>query len=338
MSVFDEILENRSVSVVGMAKNTGKTECLKYILAGCAARGHLAGVTSIGIDGESLDQVSGTEKPEIVLTEGTLFVTAENFYRERRLTSEILDISSLQTALGRLVVARTVTTGKAILAGPTATAQVKGVIRQLHTMGARTVFVDGALSRKSLGSPAVTDALVLATGAALSPNLPELVRKTRFVYDMLNLPVFDSPLVPEMLEIESGIRAVTDDGQLVDLGISSAFLLEKNKSRLFEHGNTLFVSGAVGDNLFEFLRKQPQIAETTLVLRDFTRIFASPVSVYSFLQKGGKIRMLMNARLLCICLNPWSPTGYVMDSERACATLSEALGIPVYDIRKTPFQ
>ncbi|MBP5400017.1 MAG: hypothetical protein J6Y35_00095 [Bacteroidales bacterium] len=336
MSVFDEILENRSVSVVGMAKNTGKTECLKYILAGCAARGHLAGVTSIGIDGESLDQVTGTEKPEIVLNNGTLFVTAENFYRERRLTSEILDIGGMQTALGRLVVARAVTTGKAVLAGPTATGQVRGVIRRLQELGARTVFVDGALSRKSLGSPAVTDALVLATGAALSPNIGELVRKTRFVYDLLKIPAFESPLVPEMLEIESGIYAFTDGG-LVDLGISSAFLLEKSKSRLFEHGGTLYVSGAVGDNLFDFLRKQPQVADTTLVLRDFTRIFASPVSVSAYLQKGGKIRMLMRARLLCICLNPWSPTGYVMDSERACGALSEALGVPVYDIRKTPF-
>ena len=337
MSVFDEILENRSVSVVGMAKNTGKTECLKYILAGCASRGHLAGVTSIGIDGESLDQVTGTEKPEIVLNEGTLFVTAENFYRERRLTSEILDIGNIQTALGRLVVARAVTTGKAVLAGPTATGQVRGVIRQLQALGAQTVFVDGALSRKSLGSPAVTDALVLSTGAALSPNIGELVRKTRFVYDLLKIPAFDSPLVSEMLEIESGIFAVSDDGGLVDLGISSAFLLEQNKSRLFEHGTTLFVSGAVGDNLFEFLRKQPQVSDITLVLRDFTRIFASPVSVNAFLQKGGRIRMLMSARLLCVCLNPWSPTGYVMDSEKACATLSETLGIPVYDIRKTPF-
>ena len=338
MSDFDEILENRSVSVVGMAKNTGKTEFLKYILAGCAARGHLAGVTSIGIDGESLDQVTGTEKPEIVLNNGTLFVTAENFYRERRLTSEILDIGGMQTALGRLVVARAVTTGKAVLAGPTATAQVRGVIRRLQELGARTVFVDGALSRKSLGSPAVTDALVLATGAALSPNIAELVRKTRFVYDLLQRPAFESPLVSEMLEIESGIHAVTDGGELVDLGITSAFLLEKSKSRLFEHGSTLYVSGAVGDNLFDFLRKQPQVADTTLVLRDFTRIFASPVSVYSFLQKGGKIRMLMNARLLCICLNPWSPSGYVMDSVRACAALSEALGVPVYDIRQSSFQ
>ena len=337
MSVFDDILGNRSVSVVGMGKNTGKTECLKYILAGCAARGHLAGVTSIGIDGESLDQVTGTEKPEIVMSEGTLFVTAENFYRARRLTSEILDIGNMQTALGRLIVARAVTSGKVVLAGPTAMGQVRGVIRQLQALGAQTVFVDGALSRKSLGSPAVTDALVLTTGAALSPNIGELVRKTRFVYDLLQLPAFESPLVPEMLEIESGVRAVTDDGRLVDLGISSAFLLEQNRARLFGHGSTLYVSGAVGDNLFDFLRKQPQVADTTLVLRDFTRIFASPVSVNAYLQKGGKIRMLMRARLLCICLNPWSPSGYVMDSERACAALSEALGVPVYDIRKTPF-
>ena len=321
-----------------MAKNTGKTECLRYILSGCASRRHPVGVTSIGIDGESLDQVTATDKPEITLQPGMFFVTAENFYRERHLTSEILEVGGPQTALGRLVVARTVTTGNVILAGPTATGHVKGVIRRLHDLGAATVFVDGALSRKSLGSPAVTEAMVLATGAALSPNLPELVRRTRFVYDLLNLSAFESPVVPRLLETKSGIWAVSDDGDPIDLGISSAFLLERSKHRLFDYGHTLFVSGAVGDNLFDFLRKQPQIADTTLVVRDFTRIFASPMSVNAFLQKGGKIRMLMRTRLLCVCLNPWSPSGYVMDSEKACATLSEALGIPVFDVRKNPFQ
>jgi len=338
MPVFDEILKSRSVSVVGMAKNTGKTECLKYVLAGCTAKGRKIGITSIGIDGESLDQVTGTVKPEIVVEKGCLFVTAEKFYRERRLVSEILDVSEQRTALGRLVVARAVTSGKVILAGPTATSHVRRLIQKLHSLGAETVFVDGALSRKSLGSPAVTDALVLTTGAALSPNIPELVRKTRFVFDLLRMPAFNSPFAEQMAEIESGIWSVSETDGLVDLHISSAFLLEQNKNRLFEHGHTLYVSGAVGDNLFNFLRMQPQVAETTLVVRDFSRIFASSMAVNGFLQKGGKIKMLLSAKLLCICVNPWSPSGYLMDSEKVCTALSEALGIEVYDVRQNPFQ
>lgn len=50
-----------------------------------------------------------------------------------------------------------------------------------------TTIVDGALSRLSLSSPAVTEAMVLATGAALSCNIPQLVRKTKYVYDLICL-------------------------------------------------------------------------------------------------------------------------------------------------------
>lgn len=334
MTLLDNVFQYRSVSIVGMEKNTGKTECLKYILSGSVKLGHTIGITSIGIDGESCDQVTGTAKPEIVLQPGMLFVTSEKFFHEKKIAAEIVALSDYRTALGRLVTARAITPGKVILSGPTSTGLIRETLQQLHSLGAETCFIDGALSRKSLGSPAVTDSMILTTGAALSPNLPELIKKTTFVYHLINIEKFNTPLENKLLEINNGIWALDDQHQLHDLNIHSALLLEKNKNRLFQFGSTLFVSGIVGDNLLNTLRMQPNISHTRIIVKDFTKIFVSPVSLNAYLQKGGRIFVLLRPQLIGVCLNPTSPSGYTLNSQQACQALSERLGIPVWDVRK----
>ena len=338
VSVFDNILQCKSISVVGMAKNTGKTECLNYILQGCARRHHPVGLTSIGLDGETLDQVTATDKPEISITRGTLFVTAEKLYHRRQVVSEIMDVSSQSTALGRLIMARAISPGKVMLAGPTATARLQSIIKQMQTAGAKTVFIDGALSRKSQGSPAITEGIVLTTGAALSPNIAELVRKTSFVYQLLNLPSASIKNTAFFLEKETGIYAVPDEKTCINLDIPSAFLLSKHREKIFAYGSTLFVNGAVSDQLLDFLRAQPSIRNTILIVRDFTRIFATPTSLRAYLQKGGQLQVLLRPHLLCICVNPWSPAGYILDSKQVREELEIALQIPVYDVKTMPFQ
>ena len=64
---IDDILRYDSLSIVGLEKNTGKTECLKYVLDRLPLQHKRIAVTSIGIDGETVDQVTRTQKPEIVL-------------------------------------------------------------------------------------------------------------------------------------------------------------------------------------------------------------------------------------------------------------------------------
>ena len=70
MPFVGEILKYRSVSIVGLAKNAGKTECLNYIIRRLPLDYFNVAVTSIGIDGETTDQVTGTAKPEITVREG----------------------------------------------------------------------------------------------------------------------------------------------------------------------------------------------------------------------------------------------------------------------------
>ena len=150
--------------MVGMEKNCGKTECLNYILRNLPSDGPGVCVTSIGLDGERTDQVTGT-KPEIVLRSGMFFSTSETHYRSRRLVSEIVDVSGETTALGRLITARVALEGKVILSGPSSTVSLKRWMDSISGFGIGLTIIDGALSRKSSASPAVSEAMVLALGA-----------------------------------------------------------------------------------------------------------------------------------------------------------------------------
>ena len=204
----------------------------------------------------------------------------------------------------------------------------------LQALGATTVLVDGALSRKSLASPAITDAMILATGAALSTNMQELVRQTRFIYDLLHLPSIDLPCTAQLASIEQGIWAITEEDTPVNLEIPSALLLQQQKEKLYRHGNRIFVSGAVSDKLLDTLRMQPEAAHTELIIKDFTRVFASPQAVRAYLQKGGKISVLRQPKLLAISINPWSPNGYTLHSDKLREALMDVVDVPVVDVRQ----
>src|SRR6056297_297587 len=65
------------VSLVGLNKNSGKTETLIYILNSLYRNNINVAVTSIGFDGEKVDMIFNHEKPEFVVPKGTFIATAE---------------------------------------------------------------------------------------------------------------------------------------------------------------------------------------------------------------------------------------------------------------------
>ena len=53
MSWIEDILRCKSLSIIGLEKNTGKTESLNYILQELKDSGRTIALTSIGIDSEA---------------------------------------------------------------------------------------------------------------------------------------------------------------------------------------------------------------------------------------------------------------------------------------------
>ena len=331
MSFIDSILQCRTLSITGMAKNTGKTVALNYLLEQLRLHGKRVAVTSIGIDGEKTDQVTQTEKPEIELCEGTIFVTSEYHYRQRLLISEILDLSDDSTSLGRLVTARVLQAGKVILSGPATTGGVRKVLDRMGEYGVDLTIVDGALSRKSHASPAITDGLILSTGAAIAPDLNTIVKKTSELYDLMKLPEYETDYAEELMQMENGIFALTDEGYQ-SLNIPSSLLSEKYKAELFSHGNKLFISGILTDMMLNFLRMQSEVKNSVIIVKDFTKIFVTPMNLRLFLSKGGSLRVLKRPNLIAVTVNPVAPSGYTIPSEVLVKAMEGVFDVPVHDV------
>jgi len=330
MPFVQNVVAYKSVSVIGLEKNTGKTETLNYVLKRLKTTKKQIAITSIGIDGERVDNVTHTQKPEIVVSKGVIFITSEKHYFEKQLTAEILDVSNHRTAMGRLVTARALSDGKVILSGPSDTKSVKRLIRSLEKWNVDTTIVDGALSRLSLASPAVTDAMILATGAALSANIAQLVRKTRFVKQLIELESVDEALSEQLQEKKSGLWAIDKNNKIHDLDIQSVFMIDQSDKDIFEFGTRLFVAGAVSDKLINCMRAHKKPVE--LIIHDFSKVFATQLNFNAFLQGENSMKSLFKNKLITVTINPLAPNGLMLNTQTLQHALEEALNIPVYDV------
>ena len=332
MPFVSEILRHKSLSIVGLEKNTGKTVCLNYILHRMNQLGVHVGVTSIGVDGEQVDSVFATAKPEITLFRGTHFITSEKHYLIRQAVSRLVAVDSQRTSLGPLVTAEVLIQGKVLLSGAATTAVLKRQIQSLDSMGVDISIVDGALSRLSLASPTVTDCMILATGAAVSANVKQLIAKTRHLYQLICLDEVDETLRNRLSIIESGIWAIGNDGEIHDLEIASVFLIDRSEKDILRFGHTLFAAGAISDRLLKILAAKGK--DITLIARDFTKIFVTPEVYVDYTRRGNRLMVLQRSKLIAITLNPTSPQGFLLDSKSTCDALSDALQTPVYDVMK----
>lgn len=372
MPFISELLKYKSCSIVGLEKNTGKTECFNYVLQRLPLYERRVAVSSIGIDGETTDQVTKTAKPEIFLREGMYFGTSEKHYLMKQLTSELLEITDETTSLGNIVIGKALTPGKILLSGPSSSNGIRRWMDVMKKYDVDLILVDGALSRMSLASPTVSESMILATGAAYSANINTLVQKTAFVVQMINLDLTSEDNYNRFIDIRNGVWAVDESedlgngergtgivgtwhsasnghgdcrdvacrvqrerktGKLVDLKVASSLSININTEGL-KKCKTLYVSGALTDNFINHIRQNKIFNETEIVVRDFTKIFLTPMTYNTFVNGKRKITVLQKSKLIAVCVNPTSPNGIVLDSEKLCKTLSEAINLPVYDLKR----
>ncbi|MFI3297737.1 MAG: hypothetical protein R3Y59_08960 [bacterium] len=291
MPFIEDILNYNSISIIGVEKNCGKTVVFNYILSRLKDKNITLATTSIGVDGERVDMVKGSAKPEIKLYPNTLFATASSFYCTRRVTSVLVATTDITTAMGKVVIGKTLIEGKVLLGGASSTPMLSALIKQFKGLGAQMVLVDGALSRHSLASPAITDATILCTGAAVSLNIDILVQTTKFRYEIMTLPLVTNECCDNQVEV---------DGMLTD-------------SMLDRYMNDGIKS---------------------IVVQDFTKIFISREKYLLLKKRNCTIAVKNRSKVVAICFNPQSPTGYSLNSEVATERLSNELGVKVIDVMK----
>jgi hypothetical protein len=352
----------RRLALVGLAKNTGKTEALAALLRELRERGRPVGVTSVGRDGEERDVIDiRIEKPRVELCAGSLVATTDALLRAAALPHELLLETGVRTPLGRVVIARLAAAGTIEVAGPSAAADVRAVADAMLAHGASQVLIDGAIDRRAASSPAVSDGLVMSTGAALHEEIDEVVARTREAVELVRLPEVDTPHVRELAA--TGASMLIGPPGEEQLTLHPRFALTSTAADLAQllrarpGASHLLVQGALCEPfLAELLRAldaaplvpptptappaplaHPQsqpTRELQVVVADATRVFLTEHGVGWYGSQGLRVAVLAPIDLRALTVNPVAPHSHSFDSPRLRALLEEAIpDMPVLDVR-----
>jgi hypothetical protein len=320
----------RRLALVGLAKNTGKTETLAAILSEHAAAGITVGVTSIGRDGEEHDVIDARiSKPRVRLGVGSLVATTGELLRASGLPHERLEQTGVRTPLGEVVVARLNEPGAVEVAGPSAAADVSAVSATMEAHGAEQVLIDGAIDRRAASSPAVAQGLVVATGAVLARDIGEVVRRTAQAVEVIELPLAQAE--DGALGSESAIavgRELVLRGEDEEI---AAFLREHPRAQ------TLLIDGAVGERFLDGLlaaRRERAGRELQVVIGDPTKAFLHARGPRWYAKAGISLLVRSAIELKAITVNPVAPMSHAFDSRELRELIAGAVGaIPVIDVR-----
>jgi len=342
MKLLRELSKNyRTISIVGMAKNAGKTTALNFLIEEALDEDVRLGITSTGRDGESTDLVTETEKPRVYLYEGTLVSVPRKLYELAEAGLEIISMSNYRTALGELLLCEVKSEGYVQIAGPVATADTRKLCDEMFSHGAELVLVDGAIDRKSVASPDSSDAIILSTGAVLSRDIKKVARETAHVVGLYNLPVLDdedakaaiSPLLDESRIL---LLRKSDEGydiEVLDLktSLGAGRILDEH---IDDSVSFVFIPGALTNSVIESINPS-KLKKTKFVLKDPTKIFIDSVTWKQLIKRGLDIKVIKNIKVCAVTVNPISPEGYSFDSNVLQAEVEKAVpGIPVIDVRK----
>jgi molybdopterin-guanine dinucleotide biosynthesis protein len=332
-SILPDLIQMKVISIVGLEKNVGKTTTLNKIISLCKDRYSL-GLTSIGLDGEKEDLVTNKPKPRIFIPKNTIIATAHDSIQRSDITVEILESTNFQTPYGEIIIVRAVSAGFVELAGPSQTSQIKYICDLLQKMNCKLVLVDGAISRKSLASPIVTQATILATGAEVSQNMEKTIDETVFTWELFNLPTFhDTELHKAFTEIKR-VGYIDKNLQAHSFAVSTSLDAQRVIIDSFALApQYLVIKGVITDSLIESLFSYPEdVEKIPFIIQDATKLFISYVNYKKFLLAGGKFLVSKPIKLLCITANPYSPSGYSYPTTKFLKKLRENILVPVFDV------
>jgi hypothetical protein len=337
-ALYDIITESgsRSLAVVGLVKNAGKTTVVNALMANCP---QLFGLTSLGLDGERTDHLTGLAKPSIAPPPGTLVATTRGSLERSRYEMEVLEELPFHTPLGRVVIGRSAGNAAVEVSGPTTLAELRITVERLQAHDADQVIVDGAINRIGSASPRVSDGVVVATGGMVGDTLDDVLETTVGALDLLMLPGVGPEtrrLVKE--HAAAGTRAVafTAGGVAHPLELATVVGEGVTVAREVERigADTLLVGGALTQEFVDdFTRVLRPRTELRVIVRDATVLVLPPATVGRFLRRGIRLEALAPLRVLALTVNPFRvPQPY--QPKVFFSAIAEAVGdrVPMFDV------
>lgn len=335
--IYDLSQKYKTLSIVGMSKNAGKTTALNYLIEEAMDEGIKLGITSTGRDGETEDLVTGTEKPRVYLDEDTLVAVPSFLYELSDAGLEVVRETKYSTAIGTLLICRVKSAGYVQVAGPVINAEQKMLCQDMLDEGCDMVMIDGAIDRKTIASPDTSDAIILATGAVISRKMNKMVEETAHVVNLYSTEELENGMFRDAIEqnnFDDKIMLVSEDGEVKKLdlltGLGAARYIDE---AIDDSTKYVYIPGAFTNSVISDISTK-KIKQVRFVLKDPTKIFINTMDWGRLRKRGFRASVLRKIKIALITVNPWAPAGYTFDNRELLQAMKEAIpDIPVIDVR-----
>lgn len=345
------------VSIVGLAKNAGKTTALNFLIEEAIDESIKLGITSTGRDGENTDVVTATEKPSIFVAEGTILSVSANLYEASEADLEIIKMTEYQTPFGPILICKAISDGDVQVTGPMTVSEHKSLCSDMLAYGAELILIDGAIDRKSVAAPTISDSVVISTGAVISRTLSVVVEETAHITHLYGLETLGNPSVEKLisrdLDEKEKILIVDQDLKKTELAIltslgSGALVgetittlderLKEEKGNPFDqkiYGHYyVYVPGAFTESFLQGVGLE-KLKEIHFVVQDATKIFIEAKSWQRLLKKGLNVHVIHKINVAAVTVNPFSPMGYSFNGETLMKAMKASISnVPIINVQE----
>jgi len=298
-------------SIIALSKNAGKTTLLNYFINQYQQASVKLGISTIGVDGEEKDLLSGHAKPLLTVPEGTLVVTTAGGLSTGTASWRILEKTAISSSIGDVYLAEAVQSGTVKLLGTPHAEDISYIGHLFHSYGVEKMFVDGAYDRFSSADPSLVDHIYLVIGASLHPDEKifwRIVEKKLF-------PFF-YPIVREEEIIQKSNEWERREQLIIkhrdQWNRYPARELYTNQTLLNGHIEWMLLPGVLTEQLMYKMLHTKRAWH--IVLPHGLKSFLTPEMVDKWRRKGGTIQVLHPISIKSIVYNPYSPEGYTLSS------------------------
>lgn len=288
-------------------------------------------ITSIGLDGEKIDQVTFMEKPRIFVKKGYLVATAKNTLPEFEAEYEIIKKTDIFTSIGPVYILEIKEEGNALIAGPSIVSDMEKLVKIVDEFNVEKIMVDGAFFRHNFTK--ISNATVLIIGANYSPVMEKVVNNAVNIIKKLSLKT--PPINTEYLPKIDNVALLNDMESIKILDFETVI---GNTAKIFSDENEkyrfLYLPKSLTNNLVKIMVENRMKYNFDIILKSPINIQLNDHNLNNLWKLRNKIYTLNPINLVAVCYNPYSPKGYQFNDSIFKKKLEDKIGIKIYNVKK----
>lgn len=291
-------------------------------------------ITSVGLDGEKVDQITSLEKPEITVFPGMYVLTALDTLPMMSGRFEVLRYLPLSSPLGKMVLIRVLEKSLCLVGGPSTNKEMLEALHHIDDFGFQQIFIDGAFSRKA--NAVISDAIIYVVGASYHIDPAKVIQDAHIDIDFFTLAKSTMELHP--LFNDERIQVMDSHHILTTYEVSSTLEIDHFFLSLPDDTTTIYLPRALTTSFAIGWMKERQKRRIHLVLKDPFKIQVSRQVLNRLHQYRDDLSYLHQVEVIAVCVNPYSVYQRDIIHFDYKNKLQEDLKIPVMNVKEDSYE